>query len=53
VYLVDDALHVDQPLTVSRAGQQSAAWMAILRAIERERTVIRSRAAERRPTTAR
>ena len=44
LYLFDDAVDVDQPLTVSLAGQQSVSWTAILRTIERERALIRSRA---------
>ena len=47
LYLFDDALDVNQPLTVSFAGQQNVAWTAILRTIERERAVIRSRAQAR------
>ncbi|HEU4723480.1 MAG TPA: hypothetical protein VFS59_19150 [Gemmatimonadaceae bacterium] len=44
LYLFDDAVDVDQPLTVSLAGQQSVSWTSILRTIERERALIRSRA---------
>ena len=47
LYLFDDAVDVDQPLTVSLAGQQSVSWTSILRTIERERALIRSRAARR------
>jgi hypothetical protein len=47
LYLFDDALDVNQPLTVSLGGQQSATWAATLRTIERERVLIRSRAAQR------
>jgi hypothetical protein len=49
LYLFDDALDVNQPLTVSFGGQQNVAWATILRTIERERAVIRSRAAKARP----
>jgi hypothetical protein len=48
LYLFDDALDINQPLVVSLAGQQNAAWTAILRTIERERALIRSRAAKQR-----
>jgi hypothetical protein len=47
LYLFDDAVDVDQPLTVSLAGQQSVSWTSILRTIERERALIRSRADRR------
>jgi hypothetical protein len=49
LYLFDGALDVNQPLTVSLAGQQNVAWTSILRTIERERALIRSRAAKVRP----
>jgi hypothetical protein len=52
LYLFDDALEVDQPLTVSLSGQQSVTWASTLRTIERERALIRSRASQQRPTTA-
>jgi hypothetical protein len=44
LYLFDDALDANQPLTVSFGGVTSTAWTDILRAIERERALIRSRA---------
>jgi hypothetical protein len=50
LYLFDDALDVDQPFTVSLAGQQSASWTTILRTIERERSLIRSRVSRQRST---
>jgi hypothetical protein len=49
LYLFDDALDVNQPLVVSLAGQQNVAWTSILRTIERERALIRSRAVKVRP----
>lgn len=52
LYLFDDAVNVNQPITVSLAGQQSAAWTSILRTIERERALIRSRASQQRPASA-
>jgi hypothetical protein len=48
LYLFDDALDVDQPLTVSLGGQQSSTWSTTLRMIERERVLIRSRASRQR-----
>ena len=43
LYLFDDAVEVNQPLTVSLSGQQSTSWATTLRTIERERALIRSR----------
>ena len=43
LYLFDDALDVNQPLTVSLSGQESTSWATTLRTIERERALIRSR----------
>ncbi|MEO8562038.1 MAG: hypothetical protein ABI601_08195 [bacterium] len=48
LYLFDDALDVNQPLTVSLSGQESASWATTLRTIERERALIRSRATQGR-----
>jgi hypothetical protein len=48
LYLFDDALDVNQPLTVSFGGQQSNTWATTLRTIERERVLIRSRATQQR-----
>jgi hypothetical protein len=47
LYLFDDALDVNQPLVVSLSSQKSSSWSATLRDIERERTLIRSRAQAR------
>jgi hypothetical protein len=44
IYLFDDGVDPNQPLTVSVQGAQSASWRAQLPVIERERAVIRSRA---------
>lgn len=46
LYLFDDALEVNQPLTVSLSGQESSSWATTLRTIERERALIRSRASQ-------
>ncbi|MDB4883351.1 MAG: hypothetical protein JWL95_2117 [Gemmatimonadetes bacterium] len=52
LYLFEDALDVNQPLTVSFGGQQSSSWAATLRTIERERALIRSRVTQQRATPA-
>jgi hypothetical protein len=44
LYLFDDAVNVNQPLTVIFGTAQSTRWGEILKDIERERAVIRSRA---------
>ncbi|HEV7991593.1 MAG TPA: hypothetical protein VGP25_07190 [Gemmatimonadaceae bacterium] len=46
LYLFDDALDVNQPLTVSLSGQTSSSWATTLRTVERERALIRSRMAQ-------
>ena len=48
LYLFDDALDVNQPLTVSLSGQESSSWATTLRTIERERALIRSRMTQQR-----
>ena len=48
LYLFDDAVDVNQPLVASLGGQQNASWATILRTVERERALIRSRAAQKR-----
>jgi hypothetical protein len=50
LYLFEDGLDVGQPLTVTAGSQRSSAWAETLRTIERERALIRSRAA-RAPTS--
>ena len=44
LYLFEDALDVNQPLTVSLSSERNATWSAVLQRIERERALIRSRA---------
>ena len=44
LYLFDDAVDVSQPVTVSMGPVHSERWGDILRNVERERAVIRSRA---------
>ena len=44
LYVFDGAVDVDQPLLVSFQGVRSSSWDAILRRVERERSLIRSRA---------
>lgn len=43
LYVFDGALNVNQPLTVTFQTAQSSAWEAILRRVERERALVRSR----------
>jgi hypothetical protein len=49
LYLFDDAVDVNQSLTVSFGTQQSSAWQDILRDVERERAAIGSRASGKSP----
>jgi hypothetical protein len=44
IYIFNDGVDPNQPLTVSVQGIQSASWGAQLPVIERERAVIRTRA---------
>ena len=44
LYLYDEEIDLDQPLTVSFQDQQSAGWEQILTRIERERALVRARA---------
>ena len=44
LYLFDDALDVNQPLTVSFGSERNAGWSGTLSIIERERALVRSRA---------
>lgn len=48
LYLFDDGLDLSQPLTVTMGIERNTDWQAILRTIERERAMIRSRAAHAR-----
>jgi len=52
LYLFDDALNVNQPLVASLGSERNTSWDAILRTIERERSLIRSRAQQSRTGTA-
>lgn len=44
IYLFEDGLDVSQPVVVISGSQRNAGWQESLRAIERERALIRSRA---------
>jgi hypothetical protein len=44
VYVFDPAVDVNQPLTVTFETQSSAAWETLLKKVDRERAIIRSRA---------
>ena len=46
IYLFDEGLDVDQPLTVTVDTVRSASWGGTIRAIERERALVRSRASQ-------
>ena len=48
LYLFDDGLDVGQPLTVISGTRRNDSWAETLRTIERERALIRSRAAQSR-----
>lgn len=48
LYLFDDGIDLSQPLTVTMGMQQNTDWQTILRTIDRERAMIRSRAASAR-----
>jgi hypothetical protein len=52
LYLFEDALDVNQPVTVSFGTQTSNSWATTLRTIERERALIRSRTAQQRSAPA-
>ena len=47
LYVFDAALDVNQPMAITFQTVQSSGWDAILRRIERERSLIRSRASRR------
>ena len=47
IYVFDDGVDVNLPLVVTVQGTPSAGWEANLRRIERERALVRSRAAAR------
>jgi hypothetical protein len=44
IYLFDGALDVNQPLTLRVQGTESDSWQETLRRVERERSLVRSRA---------
>ena len=52
LYLFEDALNVNQPLVASLGSERNTSWEAILRTIERERSLIWSRAQQPRSGTA-
>jgi hypothetical protein len=49
IYLFEDAVDVNQELVVSLGTERSTAWTDKLRAVERERSLIRSRAQSAAP----
>lgn len=44
LYIFDPAVDISQPLTIAFETQSSAAWETLLKKVDRERTMIRSRA---------
>ena len=44
IYLFDDGININLPLTMTVESVPNASWGAILRAVERERALVRSRA---------
>ena len=50
LYLFEDGINVEQPITVSMGGVQNITWETTLRQIQRERALIRSRSS-RAPTS--
>jgi hypothetical protein len=47
LYVFDPAVNVNQPLVIAFETQTSAAWETLLKKVEQERTLIRSRAAQK------
>jgi hypothetical protein len=47
LYLFDDALDVNQPLVVTLGSERNVSWSTTLSTIERERALVRSRAARK------
>ena len=45
IYLFDEAIDLDQPLTVTFQTESNSGWEQTLQAIERERALVRARAA--------
>lgn len=50
IYVFDDGIDVNLPLTITVQGAQSGSWEANMRRVERERALVRSRAAARSGT---
>lgn len=51
LFLFEDGIDLTQPLTVSfGTARDASSWSSILRVLERERALVRSRAGARRPT---
>jgi hypothetical protein len=48
IYLFEDGLDLEQSLTLEVEGVRTSAWQDVMRAIERERVLIRTRAAQGR-----
>ncbi|HVE79486.1 MAG TPA: hypothetical protein VNA89_11515 [Gemmatimonadaceae bacterium] len=48
IYLFEDRLDLQQPLTLEVEGVRTSAWADVMRAVERERVLIRTRAAQGR-----
>ncbi|MGH7721055.1 MAG: hypothetical protein ACREON_19685 [Gemmatimonadaceae bacterium] len=46
IYLFDDGININLPLTMTIEGVANSSWGGILRSVERERASIRSRAAQ-------
>ena len=51
LYVFEDGINVEQPITVSMGGQQNSSWDNTLRQIQRERALIRSRSSRATPPT--
>jgi hypothetical protein len=52
LYLFDESLDLDQPLTLTVESVRSSVWEQTLRAIERERAMVRNRAGRSAPPPA-
>lgn len=50
-YLFEEGIELNQPITVALGTERNSSWATILRDVERERALIRSRAAQSRPGT--
>lgn len=49
LYLFEDGINVEQPITVSMGGVQNSSWDTTIRQIQRERALIRSRSSRTPP----